>query len=513
MRSETVSFVRWRYDLLIAGLTVMLSLFYIVIAGGNFPLDDSWIHQTYARNLAQNGEWAFIAGEPSTASTSPLYTVVLAIGYLLNIPYHVWTHGVGIVMLALTGILGARMAARLIPNNRSAYVATGLALVMAWHLIWAAVSGMETAIFAMFTLALITLAWRELDARSQHLTAIILRGMLFGLVAALTTLTRAEGVLLCALLGGLLIFVRPGGRYVGWIAYGVAALFVFMIVLAPYLNFNLQQTGGLLPDTAAAKQMYATPNFYQSYFWRVGYLLEPLAAGGQMLLLPGIVVFAVMLVRQRRSLLLSAPLLWSVLLILLYAGYLPLNFQHGRYVIPSLPSAIVCGVVGMILLLKGSRFSLLGRVFTRTLAGATIFVFIFFTFSLGVNAYRLDVAIIDEEMVATAFYLRDNIPPDQLLVTNDIGAVGYFAPRPILDIAGLISPEIIPILNNPDEIWAWMQAQGGRYLRALNDQVPGDDVNDPRLCPVFTTGGTAAVRAGGTNMTIYKLAYDGVCDP
>ena len=24
-----------------------------------FPLDDSWIHLTYARNLAEDGQWAF----------------------------------------------------------------------------------------------------------------------------------------------------------------------------------------------------------------------------------------------------------------------------------------------------------------------------------------------------------------------------------------------------------------------------------------------------------------------
>ncbi|MBK8028843.1 MAG: hypothetical protein IPK17_04885 [Chloroflexi bacterium] len=68
------------------------------------------IHQTYARNLAQTGQWAFVPGVPSAASTSPLYTVVLTIGYWLNLPFRLWTHGLGAVMLGLTGMLGLRLA-------------------------------------------------------------------------------------------------------------------------------------------------------------------------------------------------------------------------------------------------------------------------------------------------------------------------------------------------------------------------------------------------------------------
>ena len=53
-------------------LALLLVTIYVLAAGGSFPLDDSWIHQTYGRNLALNGEWAFLPGKPSAASTSPL---------------------------------------------------------------------------------------------------------------------------------------------------------------------------------------------------------------------------------------------------------------------------------------------------------------------------------------------------------------------------------------------------------------------------------------------------------
>ncbi len=90
--------------------------------------------------------------------------------------------------------------------------------------------------------------------------------------------------------------------------------------------------------------------------------------------------------------------------------------------------------------------------------------------------------------------------------------MGYFTPRPLLDIAGLLSPEVVPLINQPDQLWDYLQRSGARYLMAFPDQVPGGDVNDPRLCEIFSSGGQAALDAGGGNMTVYRLDWDGDVD-
>src|SRR6185503_92261 len=82
------------------GLALLSAILYLSFsyAGGflGFPLDDAWIHQTYARNLGLSGQFAFIPGQPSAGSTSPLWSVLLAIGYFLRIDYRVWTYGLGV---------------------------------------------------------------------------------------------------------------------------------------------------------------------------------------------------------------------------------------------------------------------------------------------------------------------------------------------------------------------------------------------------------------------------------
>lgn len=60
---------------LIPVIALLATGLYIAAAyyGGlrGFPLDDAWIHQTYARNLAQSGQLAYLPGQPSAGSTSP----------------------------------------------------------------------------------------------------------------------------------------------------------------------------------------------------------------------------------------------------------------------------------------------------------------------------------------------------------------------------------------------------------------------------------------------------------
>jgi hypothetical protein len=510
MKSVTNHFRR--LDLFLLIFSIIVVLLYVSGAGGGFALDDSWIHQTYARNLAYTGQWAFVPGVPSAASTSPMFTVLLAIGYKLGVDFKLWTFGLGALALALTGMLGARLAERLAPTVRQIGMVVGLTLVFTWHLIWAAASGMETMLFCMMTLALMVLAWGEVDARND---TPLIRGAIFGALAALATLARPEGAVLAGLIGIVMLIARPQDSWRTFVVWMVGAVIGFAVFIAPYLVLNLQLTGGFLPDTAAAKQAEHAPLLGNTYPERLINMAYPLIGGGQLLLVPGIGFF-IMVVAQRfrqshETLFHLLPLLWATTLVGLYATRLPAPYQHGRYVIPALPSLIVVGVIGMLWLVQRGQKSLGGRVLSRSLLISAALAFLYFAFGAGLMAYRQDVRVIDEEMVASAHWIADNLSPNDLLAVHDIGAVGYFAPRPILDLAGLVSPEVVPIILDKEPLWDLMRQRGVRYLMAFPNQVPGQDVSDPRLCPIFTTNGQTVLSMNEANMTIYALTWDGVC--
>lgn len=512
-------------------LSIVLVALYVAASGGGFPLDDSWIHQVYGRNLALTGQWAFIEGIPSAASTSPLYTVLLATGYVLRLPYALWTQLIGAVALASCGMLAARLVDRLFPGRRDTGLVTGLAVITTWQLIWAGAAGMETPVFAALTLAVMVCAWRELEPRNYLLSHLAnqaagKRGLLFGIVSAFAMLARPEGILLAGIAGVavclylLLSQQVPKTLMLWWVAGSIIG---FGVTITPYLLLNLSLTGGLLPNTAAAKMVQHLPLLAAPYLTRVGQMMLPLLVGGQVLLIPGMIAFIYTVLRRydyRAWLLYLLPILWVIAEVLLYAARLPAAYQHGRYVLPALPALVLIGVAGVFWLIQFTHRSRIGRVLLRSLSIATALLFVAFAIGLGRDTYRRDVSIINQEQVASAAWIKDNLPiltdsGKPALAIYDIGAVGYFTPRPLLDIAGLLSPEIIPLINDPAGMWTFIQQEQAQYLMAFPDQIPGypDRLPDhaPELCPVFTTQGQAAKAAGGENMTVYWLAWDGVC--
>ena len=71
-------------------LAASLAVYWIAegrIAGAaslsSFPLDDSWIHLHFARNLAEGAGFAYNPGVPVAGSTAPLWTLLLAGAFAL----------------------------------------------------------------------------------------------------------------------------------------------------------------------------------------------------------------------------------------------------------------------------------------------------------------------------------------------------------------------------------------------------------------------------------------------
>jgi hypothetical protein len=113
-----------------------------------FPLDDAWIHQTYARNLALFGDWAFLPDQPSAGSNAPGWSSLLAMGHWLKLGPYFWTYFIGWLILWGLGIMASISFELLLPHRAGMGIIAGVLVLFEWHMTWAAGSGMETILSA-----------------------------------------------------------------------------------------------------------------------------------------------------------------------------------------------------------------------------------------------------------------------------------------------------------------------------------------------------------------------------
>ncbi len=455
-----------------------------------FPLDDAWIHQTYARNFAQSGTWAFIPGKPSGGSTSPLWSLLLSFGYPLGLAPYVWTFLLGGLSLWGLGMAGSRLILRVFPNEPNWALAGGLLLIFEWHSVWMAGSGMETLLFSGLILAILG---QLLDSRAASF-----RFWAVGGLTGILVWLRPDGI---TLLGPAIFVILLSGR-AAKTRQIVQLLAGFGGIFGPYLCFNRGVAGTIWPNTFFAKQAeYAVLQQIPlvARFFRLAFL--PLVGVG-VVLLPGSVIAALNALKKKNWPL-AAALIWAVGYIFLYTLRLPVTYQHGRYIMPMMPVLVTVSFIGF--LQARQYFNSLDHRRTLRLSKkaweALLVAITLLFFGVGANAYAQDVGVIETEMVIIARWIQANTPEDVVLGAHDIGALGFYGQREIVDLAGLISPDVIPFIRDEDQLRGYLNQTGVDYLVTFPGWYPGLVAG---LEPIFQSTNPISPSLGGENMAVYE---------
>jgi arabinofuranosyltransferase len=482
----------WRLGLLVLVAAISIGAyvgFSAVTYRVGFPLDDAWIHQTYARNLALRGEWAFISGQPSAGSTSPLWSALLVPGYWLGLAPYLWTYLLGWAALLGVGLAGWRIFLVFHPGKPGLAIAAGLFLTLEWHLVWAAASGMETLLFALLVLIVLSC-----------LVAGYKKWWVYGLLVGVSIWLRPDGITLAGPVLLLIFVTEKGwkGRLLEAIFFGLCVL----VLALPYLGFNFSLSGAWWPNTYFAKQaeyaIYRQLPLWQRFLQQAGLLL----IGPGALLLPGFFIVSVRALRLRNWAAL-AGVIWLIGYLIIYALRLPVTYQFGRYVMPVMPVYFLWSLAGIAYWVKPVEPKPWKRILGRSWVAALVFVLLGF-WAIGANAYARSVAIIETEMVDSARWIAQNTPSGALIAAHDIGALGYFGQRRLLDLAGLVSPEVIPFIRDQSRLAAFLDQRNADYLMTFPDWYP-DLVK--RLTEVYISRGIFSPQQGGENMRVYRWGH------
>ena len=485
--ASTESNPRLDWRIVIAIAAVIAVGFYLLVSAltfrVGFPLDDAWIHLTYARNFAEHGEWAFRLGEKSAGSTSPLWTFILSIGYLLHLAPYVWTYFLGWLILTSLAIYAESSLRRLIESYKPSLPWIGFFFVFAWHLTWSALSGMETLLHGLLIFIVLVAL---INNSRRYLT--------LGLLAGLSVWVRPDGM---TLLGPILFTaLLSEHEWRGRIRSLLKVMIGFGALFLPYLLFNLAISGNHMPNTFYAKQAE-----YQAYWLgksipqRLAEYASPILAGPFLALIPAALMWIGASVRNRHWGTL-AGVLWSGGYIFIYFLRLP-AYQHGRYIIPALPILYFWGLLGFINFISRVHVNQRLAFFWQNLIAILCVVFTF----IGARQNAFDVQWVETEMVATAQWVKQNLPADAVLAVHDVGAMGYFVSNPVVDLAGLVNPKVVAFIRDENRLSEYMDTESVDYLIVLPSFYPS---LTSRSQPIFVGGQGPGSRKMDEHMQVYR---------
>jgi hypothetical protein len=399
------------------GVTAALGLATLWATDGQFtyPLDDTYIHLTVARTLAESGTWGLRPGEFAGVSSSPLWTTLLA-----GVVVLVGTWEIAPLILNLVGGLAVLwFADRLIRRAgwEGEHALRWLAaFVMVVPLPTLALTGMEHTLQLALTLWLLEAATANAP-RLYHLA---------GLSAALLA-CRYEGAFVET---GLAIWLARRGRYSAIVAVGFGAL-------APILGYAAMSAahgGAWLPNSVLVKA--GAPDSIAGLSSALGRVSTQLVASLKPRPELFLALFAVLIPRTAGRA--AGALLTTIFLVAVVAQSLLVPIRvFFRYE----ASVVGLGILAAATLVPA--FGRTGRMRTLIIAGAA-------ALAVGTLALRAVEAIartpdgcrnVYEQQRQMARFLG-GYGSETTVAVNDIGAVSYFSKVQVLDLAGLATQEV-----------------------------------------------------------------------
>jgi hypothetical protein len=416
-------------------------------------IDDAFISFRYARNLVDGHGLVFNPGERVEGYTNLLWVLVLAASMRLGGDPAVWSQVLGVAAGLGTLTVVFRAAGRV----TSAPVALAAPAFLATNRTFCAWStgGLESSLFTFLGVLGVSLLG---SARPR---AFLWAGIALGLGA----LTRPEGVLVAAGVGlalGLEAWrARPtAGRRLPWRDL-VPVLGPVALMVGAQLLFRLLYYGRFAPNTAAVKVpgLYPASGLVHAALFARDNLLGPEAVAlalaiGAAWPRPGARASASTLSVTRCGLLASA--VYLLYIVLIGGDHFEYRFFHPILALLAVPLA--AGVARGAEALRGTGSRTLALTAAGTLAGLVALHGLVVSYAgfqsvdrpvaLGPQRGRVSVVSVEFEQefvrqfVRLGRWLRVHADPGETVALRAIGAVAYYSGLRVLDVHGLIEPDL-----------------------------------------------------------------------
>lgn len=409
---------------------VLVRLAFHVATG--FVADDAFITYRYAQNIAAGHGFVYNVGERVLGTPSPLFTLIVSFFVVLRLGA---VYGALLVSILASGITAAVLYrfAEWLRFGRLWIIPVLLYALWPLSLI-AETSGMPTAVYTMLVIVAFYYAYSH---RPYYALA----------AATLATVTLPEGalVLVLVLIASVVRYPRRWFSFVG----------VPAVILAPWLIFADWYFGSPVPHTITAHfALYSQVNTGGPWD-----RLTDILALGQIygwVLLAAAVLGIIWLWQSQRFGIIEG--LWFAGTIAFYT--LTTTDVLLWYVAPLFPMYLL--FASGVLVWLFDRVDWLHEHQGNLVPFLSLILLIVLGIADGraIMDYRQKQKQLDYTHEAMALYIRTHSAEGVRVAAEDIGYIGHFSGRRILDREGLVSPEAVPY------------NRAGQYGQLIHDYQP-----------------------------------------
>ncbi len=394
-------------------LLIILLTSFITYLNRNFSLDDALIYQRYLKNFIDGYGLVYNIGERFNGLTSPLYIYICMLVSKITGEIVLNQLIVNCFLLISAGVV---LAVILYSIGQPAVGFISSMLLVSGKYFYM-VFGMESNLFILMSLCCIYFYF------TKRLT-------LLSVFSAGLILTRGEGIFLLIILFFLLY--KENRELIS-----VKYILIFILILSANYGFNYYYYGNWLPQTLSAKIAQGSSGLWGRFGFLTGAnFLFGNAFNNQAFYILIISMFALIgFARHYKEKFLQILFLYAILITVFYLALNIPNY-HWYYSIHMLTFFVLvsygaydvyCYVskntVNAIL-----KYSLLAVIFIYP-AGTQIQMFIL----LQKEAPHKEYEMIGE-------WIKVNTPADSKIAAVEIGHLGWYSDRYIIDILGLVNP-------------------------------------------------------------------------
>ncbi|MBX7045621.1 MAG: hypothetical protein K1X86_07265 [Ignavibacteria bacterium] len=444
------------------------------------PLDDSWIHFRFAENFAKEFNFTYNPGEPTAGTTSPLWVIVSGLVSFISPTFMLNSIILSGLFFILSCIFIYKIAVAVFFDSEvldfdlefsPLYLALLVALltIMSGRLEWAAMSGMETTMFIFFSLAGFYQHIKDIHDKKISLAP--------SLLFALSTASRPEGLMLFGLyLFDAWTFSFHIKKVLKTTLDLAAGVIIFIFIAGGYFLFSYYTSGNILPNTFRGQgggfHIDTEHILISLEYLRINFVLfirdNPITC--ILYLLSFIFYFAN--VKKFFSKLRSLNLiyLWVILLPLASSIFVPNWRHHGRYLMPLIPLINLVSVYAILVVLnKFKGKSSLNLLHKKNFLTALLLFFSFAYYIVYAIALGKNTDNINSQQVKLAHWVKENISQNDVIAMNDIGAITFVSKNRIVDMAGLVTPQILDyrkyrLEDNLDSMLALLKNNDVKYM-------------------------------------------------